>query len=801
LPPRASSLVAQPKRGVVDRVRGYGRSQPWRRAGYLVLAVTFDLAIAVGLALLPLLFLWRLLTDRAVDAAVLPLGDFTELHLPYRRFVYDELLAGRVPFWNPYVSTGHPTVGDPQSGVFYPLNWLMARLNPAGLDAVGLSRTIAIHFALASVFTYGFVRSLCASRVAGIVAALVFTYSGYLTSFPMQQLNVLETSVWLPLILWGIWLAIRANEVLFFAAAGIPLGVAALAGHPQTTGYVLAGTALFGGYLLVRYGLSLRRLVGLAVTFAVGAGISALQVVPILEHLGQTERADVGYDYTRAGYALPEMLALLWPGTVGGQSLYLGIATLVLVALAIVHRNDARGEKVFWLALAAFGLVLALGGNAFVQPALYATTPGLHLFRHHERAVFLVALAVAVLAGIGARALVERRGPDLVALRRMERPVWIVAGAFWIVAALLFYGSLTAPNDTRGALQGWLERGVFAAVVATLTAGVVMAAVRGTRSVFVAAGLFALIAFDLFSTNWQNNLRPGDPADLFPHTHDIAFLRSVAAGERFRIASEGLLPGNGNSGSFYELEDLVGNSPLETELTRQFEKNVAEVERWRLLNVRYIFTRRTIDDPRLLPVSKDGDVSLYELREDLRLPRAYLVHRALIAANDAEAFRLLRDARLDEEVVLSEWPGALDGRAPSRPVWDGPPLVVERLTPTDLTLDAYSSRASVLVMSELDYPGWQARVNGVPARAFRANGALRALYLEPGWHEISWTFDPPGYAVGADLAGRTVSALIWLVVIRLVWELVYRLARWRIRRPVAAPSLGPDGARERAVAS
>ncbi len=63
-----------------------------------------------------------------------------------------------------------------------------------------------LHFALASVFTFLFVRHVArkagarplAARAAGAVAAVAFTYSGYLTSFPVQQITILETSVWLP---------------------------------------------------------------------------------------------------------------------------------------------------------------------------------------------------------------------------------------------------------------------------------------------------------------------------------------------------------------------------------------------------------------------------------------------------------------------------------------------------------------------------------------------------------------------------------------------------------------------------
>jgi len=45
------------------------------------------------------------------------------------------------------------------------------------------------------------VRHLTGSRPAGLIAGLTFAYSGYLTGYPPLQLAILETDIWLPLIL------------------------------------------------------------------------------------------------------------------------------------------------------------------------------------------------------------------------------------------------------------------------------------------------------------------------------------------------------------------------------------------------------------------------------------------------------------------------------------------------------------------------------------------------------------------------------------------------------------------------
>ena len=167
--------------------------------------------IIAALLLLPLLFWWRLWAPALANRAVLPEGDFTAQYYPRQLFAARELAAGRLPAWDPYLNAGQPGLADIQTGFFYPLN-LLSNLLLALLGqpfTVGmLTAQVALHFSLASLFTYLLVRHLAcragaqtpAARFAGAVAALTFTYAGYLTSFPVQQITILETAIWLPLM-------------------------------------------------------------------------------------------------------------------------------------------------------------------------------------------------------------------------------------------------------------------------------------------------------------------------------------------------------------------------------------------------------------------------------------------------------------------------------------------------------------------------------------------------------------------------------------------------------------------------
>ena len=61
-----------------------------------------------------------------------------------------------------------------------------------------------------------------------------------------------------------------------------------------------------------------------------------------------------------------------------------------------------------------------------------------------------------------------------------------------------------------------------------------------------------------------------------------------------------------------------------------------------------------------------------------------------------------------------------------------------------------------LFLSDTFFPGWKARVDGAPAKIYRANHAFRALYLEPGKHAVTWDYEPTWFRAGMAVSGLTV---------------------------------------------
>jgi len=72
---------------------------------------------------------------------------------------------------------------------------------------------------------------------------------------------------------------------------------------------------------------------------------------------------------------------------------------------------------------------------------------------------------------------------------------------------------------------------------------------------------------------------------------------------------------------------------------------------------------------------------------------------------------------------------------------------------------------TMLTISQTYYPAWQARIDEMPARLWRANYAFQALQVPGGGHHIELVYRDKSFVTGLVLSGLgllTCPALWWL---------------------------------------
>ncbi|PWT89451.1 MAG: hypothetical protein C5B55_11365, partial [Blastocatellia bacterium] len=73
---------------------------------------------------------------------------------------------------------------------------------------------------------------------------------------------------------------------------------------------------------------------------------------------------------------------------------------------------------------------------------------------------------------------------------------------------------------------------------------------------------------------------------------------------------------------------------------------------------------------------------------------------------------------------------------PGGPLTPGSSVRITNYEPNRIRYETSATTATILVASEIFYPGWKANVDGIPARILLTDYLLRGVYLPAGAHTI-----------------------------------------------------------------
>ncbi len=470
-----------------------------------------EAGVIAGLAVLVAAKMWTLITPLSQFRASLG-GDFG---LAVEAYFYHMLKSGTIPLWDPTLGTGSPFLGggthhpmflQAHLHLFYPLNvlWLGLAERKQFIPHALLQYHHAFHYLLAGVFTYAYGRQLGLARFPASLAGIAFMFSGFLLAH-VQHWTMVDTIVWLPLVLACVVRADATGQRRWGVLAGLGLGIAFLAGHPQIFYYMALVAAALGLTLLGRRVMARQPWARLATVYllvpAVALGIAAVQLLPSWEAALGSHRAGLDYGWKAIGSYRPAFLLQLvlpwgllpvegWQASTSEFYLYPGILPLVLAGYAVARRWDWRVG--FHAAVALGAVLLAFGDNYGAFRLAYELIPGLGLFRIPARILGLVSFALAVLAGLGAQTLLGESGSP--GLTRFLRAALAIAGIGAVAVHLLLVRSQAPPASDLA--QRLADQYVMLALLLAGTLLVVSWRPRASPAL-VRAGLLVILLVDL----------------------------------------------------------------------------------------------------------------------------------------------------------------------------------------------------------------------------------------------------------------------------------------------------------------
>lgn len=296
------------------------------------------------------------------------ISDVVSQIIPWKIFNANEMRAGRIPIWNPLNLAGTPQLGNWQSGVLYPTNWLFLLLP----IKTAWSLHILFQPLLAGWFTILYLRSLKVSKVASLFGALAFSYGGFMTTW-LEWGTLGHAMLYLPLALFAVdkvessKYKVKSSRYLFLLYAALALSW--LAGHPQLSLYITIMVSIYYAFRFWNnYKNKFKLLIVISLNcYIVPLLIAAPQVLPgVQTYLGSVRDMVDGRSWAKAFLIKPYgLFTFLAPDFFGNpvtrnnwsdfsyveMSGYIGIVGLVLVSVSLKKSDLTRKFAVVMIAI------------------------------------------------------------------------------------------------------------------------------------------------------------------------------------------------------------------------------------------------------------------------------------------------------------------------------------------------------------------------------------------------------------------------------------------------------------------
>lgn len=711
-------------------------------------------------------FYWKLTLSKQFEWVWGP--DLAQQVLPWLEEESRQVQRGQLPLWDPHDWIGQPMIGQAQPGTAYPLNWILFLIPRAHghIRHAALQWYYVLVHAMAALFCYWLCRDLGRSRPASLIGGLLFALAGYVGTTDWPQM--VNGAVWAPLVFLFLLRAARGRRPLVNAAlCGTCLGMAWLAGHHQVPIFLTLTAGGLWLYYTLRAGAIEWRLAALAaVSFVFMFMVGAMQILPGQEY-GHLAKRWAGADhpltwnepvpyYVHQTYSMGSnsLFAILIPGLNRHADPFIGVVGFSLLLLAIALCWKQHAVKLF--AAAGIGsIVYALGFNSVFQGFLYAVVPMLDKARVPSMAVIVFNISAAVLAAFG----VDQASQSMDSLwgRRIANGVLAFGLGLYALVLAIIYGKPGGFNLD--------DRVTVTATVAVLLAALLYAWRSGNLNRKQAfTWLILLMLFELgndsgYSFPHNSDKERGLYLEQIRGNSDVAdFLHRQPGVFRVEAATDKL---STNWGSYQNLDVIQAMLAGVTANVMELDWHTWQTKR--LLGVRY-----AVSEKPPLGDSKDrftGESKLKVFEDPEAFPRAWAVHE--VYQSDPAHIRIFINDHLDQmhaKAFTRERP------QPLSPCSTPDDVSFRQYTGEHVSIDANLGCDGMVVLSDTYYPGWSARVDGMPAQIHQVDNALRGVYLKQGKHELTMDYRPRSVYLGAFF-----TTLGWLGAIGLAvfWKRDY----------------------------
>ena len=732
------------------------------------------------LTIVPAIFLYRMI----IFGEIVTTNDALARH-PINQWIDGYLSENEnMPQWYPNLFSGMPSYG----GYIHMTGDLTKFFRNTILFNPGLK--VWFFLSLAGFGTFFILKVLGSSVTAGVIGGLMTGLTPY--GFGLVNaghLNKIFAMAYVPWILASVLYFMKKRSLKSICILSLVTSIQLWANHPQIVYYtwMVIGFYFVWNILTIykeeSFSLisNIYQLGGVLISLFIALLIVSdpyKEVYTFQKHsnrgaksvLDKTQETARGTDWkyaTQWSFHPKEVISFMYPYFYGLQNFstrdlksaaywgympftqsthYLGLVALILAILGALLKKPDRIDLFFWITTF---LILVTGFGSFF-PILYKPFfeifPFFSKFRIPSMIYALLAVTIPILAARGYDTLITLHNKREIFKKVLYFTGGVAAVSFLLLVLADFSIDFSSPKDGRynpsiiGELKSLridlFNKGIFLALTISLSFLVLFWSLiknKISKSLFGYA-VMGLIILDLGVLNSEFiNVKPNKNMDrLFKNDSIIKYL--ISENSEFRIYPADEL--TTNKYSYWNIESIGGYRPIKLRSYQDLMDagGFTRPHILDMLNVKYILTRKKINNPNFIPVK--GLKGIYENKKVL--PKAWIV--GVLKHVDSQRESLL------ETVMVGFKPSnsavVLDYNGDEIPTNVIGTAIIKTKKENRIEIDCQSETGGLLVLSEVYYkPGWKAYVNGKRTPIYQTNHILRSINIPPGNSEVVFVYD------------------------------------------------------------
>lgn len=694
---------------------------------------------------------------------------------PWRIEAIRQWQEGKVPLWNPYNFSGAPLLANFQSAALYPLNTLFLIFPKESAWTL----LIALQPLLALLFTYLYLRLIRVSILASLFGSVSYGISSFMTVW-LEYNTVGHIMAWLPLQLLSIDLLSqkKSQSPLGYIFLTLSVAFSLLSGHPQAALYSIFFCTIYG---VVR--LKGKAKIWAGISVSLGFGLSAAQLIPGLELISLSARANHTYEQMMRGNLIQPWQILMtffpnlfgnpvsrtyWPtDTYVGKVTSIGLIPLFFSLSALrLHKN----------AMVRFYIIttIIIGGFITVNPVtavLYRFQLPVISSSSPTLMVFLFSFSLAVLTSLG----IDEWTREPHSIKRLvSRGLQVTVGIAAVAGIFLMVSGLKAHAVVA------LRALVYALMLSLATlVGFYIAIRNKNRMLPVLWVLLIVHVTDLSYSFFKFN--PFVPVSyMYPRNAISDYLSQQKSSGRFwGYGTAGI---DANIATYWRVYSPDGYDPL---YPKRYGEFIGASKNGELVRN---FTNNDRSDARIISGFGETDFPDNQFRK--RILRALGVSTILDRVENGTTEKTFSPGKYTL-MRVSDWRVFTDLESPAvvriasrsavaqskkefeqeffNPSFDPSSQVIVHdpsLTPLSgvgsVTVTTYTSNIieastntqgkTMMVVANTYYPGWKAYIDGLPTSLSRINWTMNGVSLPPGKHMVKLRYEPTSFRIGLSIS-------------------------------------------------